>query len=125
MHPLDPGGRDRALTRARRLRWFAAIAAAGITVGGTAMARASFRGHQKGKTTVAATVTRPVQRKQALPARPMPNLVPLPPSNGQSGGSTAGSGGGSAPAPTPARAPAPVPAPAPAPAPAPVVSGGS
>src|SRR4051794_22757058 len=113
MRRPDTAARDRALLRARRLRWTVAFVAAGATVVGTAMARATFQGHNKKRTTVA-TVHGPSAGAtvKPLPRRAFPNTVPLPPHT-------------SAPAPEPAPAPAPAPTQTSAPAPAPVVSGGS
>src|SRR5436305_283796 len=117
MRRPDTTTRDRALRRARRLRWVVAFAAAGASVVGTAMARATFQGHNK-KRAAAATTVRPRPAKRvvsALPTRAMPNDVPLPPHTS------------APPAPAPSATPSPAaPAPAaPAPAPEPVVSGGS
>jgi hypothetical protein len=120
MRRFDAGARDRALARARRLRWVAAFVAASASVAGTALARATFQGHSRKSVAVASRGAHGRTVKLAvtpLPRRAMPNDVPLPP---RSSGAPAPT-----PAPQPAPTPASAPAPAPAPAPDPVVSGGS
>src|SRR2546429_359005 len=47
MRRFDAGARDRALSRARRLRWVAAFIAAGASVAGTALARATLPRHKR------------------------------------------------------------------------------
>jgi hypothetical protein len=100
--------RDRALRRARRLRWWVAFASFALSAAGAGYARAAFTGHHHASTRRVA-VRRPTVTVVPLKARRMPDNVPLPPSVPPA-------------AAPPAAAPAPAPVPAPVPQPAPVTT---